>query len=155
MIIFKDDKLTHVDSSVDILEHYGVKGMKWGKHMSNMSAAKNKQRATYGSLNDDRTNYRHGYGIGYSIGAEAGLTKARNTDFRKYANEKANNRISVKKQKYIDKYSTDDTTKSLNAKGKKKYDRLKKKANKLSDKYYNDIEKEYQRTKYNYRVSMQ
>ena len=33
MIIFKDDKLTHVDSSVDILEHYGVKGMKWGKRV--------------------------------------------------------------------------------------------------------------------------
>ena len=28
MIIIKDDKLTHVESSTDILEHYGVKGMK-------------------------------------------------------------------------------------------------------------------------------
>ena len=30
MIIIKDDTLTHVDSSTDIIEHYGVKGMKWG-----------------------------------------------------------------------------------------------------------------------------
>ena len=30
MIILKDDILVHVDSSTDILEHYGVKGMKWG-----------------------------------------------------------------------------------------------------------------------------
>ena len=30
MIILKDGLLTHVDSSTDILEHYGVKGMKWG-----------------------------------------------------------------------------------------------------------------------------
>ena len=28
MIIIKDDTLKHVDSSLDILEHYGVKGMK-------------------------------------------------------------------------------------------------------------------------------
>ena len=31
MIIIKNDKLTHVDSSLDFLEHYGVRGMKWGK----------------------------------------------------------------------------------------------------------------------------
>ena len=30
MIILKDDILIHVDSSTDIIEHYGVKGMKWG-----------------------------------------------------------------------------------------------------------------------------
>ena len=30
MIIIKDDTLVHVDSSTDIIEHYGVKGMKWG-----------------------------------------------------------------------------------------------------------------------------
>ena len=30
MIILKDDILVHVDSSTDIIEHYGVKGMKWG-----------------------------------------------------------------------------------------------------------------------------
>ena len=30
MIILKDDILVHVDSSIDILEHYGVQGMKWG-----------------------------------------------------------------------------------------------------------------------------
>ena len=29
MIILKDDILIHVDSSTDIIEHYGVKGMKW------------------------------------------------------------------------------------------------------------------------------
>ena len=30
MIILKDDILVHVDSSTDIIEHYGIKGMKWG-----------------------------------------------------------------------------------------------------------------------------
>ena len=36
MIIIKDDTLVHTDSSTDIIEHYGVKGMKWGKHRANM-----------------------------------------------------------------------------------------------------------------------
>lgn len=36
MIIIKDDTLVHVDSSTDIIEHYGVKGMRWGKHRANM-----------------------------------------------------------------------------------------------------------------------
>ena len=31
MIILKDDTLKHVDSSLDILEHYGVKGYEVGK----------------------------------------------------------------------------------------------------------------------------
>lgn len=30
MIILKDDILIHVDSATDIIEHYGIKGMKWG-----------------------------------------------------------------------------------------------------------------------------
>lgn len=30
MIILKDDILVHVGSSTDIIEHYGVKGMRWG-----------------------------------------------------------------------------------------------------------------------------
>lgn len=30
MIVFDGDKLVHVDSSSDIIEHFGVRGMKWG-----------------------------------------------------------------------------------------------------------------------------
>lgn len=32
MIILNDNTLAHVDSYVDVIEHYGVKGMKWGVH---------------------------------------------------------------------------------------------------------------------------
>lgn len=30
MIVFNGDKLVHVDSSEEIIEHFGVRGMKWG-----------------------------------------------------------------------------------------------------------------------------
>ena len=154
MIILKDDTLKHVDSSLDILEHYGVKGMKWGKHRANMRAAKNTQKETNSKLSDDRTIYRHNYGFGYALGSEGALAKKRNNDFKKYADAKAQNRTAVKKQKYIDKYSINDTTKGLNAKGKKKYSKLKKKASKLSDKYYNDIESDYQNNKHRYNIQI-
>jgi len=33
MLILYEGELLHTDSSTDILEHYGVKGMKWGKRL--------------------------------------------------------------------------------------------------------------------------
>ena len=33
MLILHEGELLHTDSSTDILEHYGVKGMKWGKRL--------------------------------------------------------------------------------------------------------------------------
>ena len=38
MIIIKNDKLVHIDSSTDIIEHYGVKGMKWNKNGQGVEA---------------------------------------------------------------------------------------------------------------------
>ena len=38
MIIIKNDKLTHVDSSFDVLQHYGVKGMKWNNNSKGVEA---------------------------------------------------------------------------------------------------------------------
>ena len=34
MLILHEGELLHTDSSTEILEHYGVKGMKWGKRLS-------------------------------------------------------------------------------------------------------------------------
>nr|DAT42235.1 MAG TPA: hypothetical protein [Caudoviricetes sp.] len=31
MILIEDDKLIHVDNAGDVIEHFGVKGMKWGQ----------------------------------------------------------------------------------------------------------------------------
>lgn len=30
MLIIKEDTLIHTDSSSDVIEHYGIKGMRWG-----------------------------------------------------------------------------------------------------------------------------
>ena len=41
MIIINEDTLIHTDSSSDIIQHFGVKGMKWGQRrvISNRGAA--------------------------------------------------------------------------------------------------------------------
>ena len=33
MLILHEGELLHTDSSTEILEHYGVQGMKWGKQI--------------------------------------------------------------------------------------------------------------------------
>ena len=152
MIILKDDDLVHVDSSLDILEHYGVKGMKWGKHRANIKAAKKLRKVTRRNLNYDKDNLGTGYGFLYAIGAEGAQSKHRNTDFRRLAEKKANNDTSVKRQKYIDKYSTDGTVNGLNDKGKKKYTKLQSKTKKLVNKNYNNMELGYQNNKRRYYV---
>ena len=38
MLILHEGELLHTDSSTDILEHYGVKGMKWGKRLFKSSS---------------------------------------------------------------------------------------------------------------------
>ena len=38
MLILHEGELLHTDSSTDILEHYGVKGMKWGKRMKSATS---------------------------------------------------------------------------------------------------------------------
>ena len=155
MIVLMDDKLVHVDSSLDIIEHYGVKGMKWGKHRANMRETKARRKQGLNKLADRKKEYAVGYGLGYALGQGGNMAKDRHNNFKDYADKKAKNHISVKKQKYIDKYSTDNTTKGLNAKGQRKYSKLKKKASKLSNKYYDDIESHYQNTKGRYVVRIE
>ena len=42
MLILHEGELLHTDSSTDILEHYGVKGMKWGKRLFKTSSPEEK-----------------------------------------------------------------------------------------------------------------
>ena len=55
MLILHEGELLHTDSSTDVLEHYGVKGMKWGKRLRTAATkvASNKRvRATGRYLKD-------------------------------------------------------------------------------------------------------
>ena len=55
MLILHEGELLHTDSSTDILEHYGVKGMKWGKRLRSAAtkvASDKRVRATGRYLKD-------------------------------------------------------------------------------------------------------
>ena len=49
MIIINEDTLIHTDSSSDVIEHFGVKGMRWGQRrvISNRGAAKAQKNISY------------------------------------------------------------------------------------------------------------
>ena len=62
MLILHEGELLHTDSSTDILEHYGVKGMKWGKRLRSAASkvASNKRvRATGRYLKDQHKAKQH------------------------------------------------------------------------------------------------
>ena len=46
MILIHEGEILHKDSSTDILEHYGVKGMKWGKSLHKYKVDRIKRRST-------------------------------------------------------------------------------------------------------------
>lgn len=55
MLILHEGELLHTDSSTEILEHYGVQGMKWGKRLRSAAskvASDKRVRATGRYLND-------------------------------------------------------------------------------------------------------
>lgn len=49
MYVIHENDLIHVDTGSDVLEHYGVKGMKWGKRIAN-SYAGSLAKAHYNSI---------------------------------------------------------------------------------------------------------
>ena len=46
MLILHEGEILHTDSSTDIIEHYGVKGMKWGKRLHKYKVDRIKRRST-------------------------------------------------------------------------------------------------------------
>ena len=59
MLILVEDNLLHVDSSTEILEHYGVKGMKWGKRLR--SAVESVKQAPKNIYNNHVENIKYSY----------------------------------------------------------------------------------------------
>ena len=147
MIILKDDTLVHVDSSTDIIEHYGVKGMRWGKHRANMKKVRQEQNALIKKLKSDkktsvktirkenldndemlaaksRGKNKPSYEDLYTHARKrVNLVEKRGNDELAYKTAKLNKRFQIKKQLYIDKYSSTNDIKGLNDKGMKKLDK--------------------------------
>lgn len=147
MIIIKDDTLIHVDSSTDIIEHYGVKGMRWGKHRANMKKVRQEQKSRVKKLKSDKkisvkTIRKENRDNDKTLAAKlrgkrtasyedldaharkrVKLVEKRGNDELAYKTAKLNKRFQIKKQRYIDKYSSTDDIKGLNDKGVKKIDK--------------------------------
>ena len=156
MIIIKNDKLTHVESSTDILEHYGVKGMRWGKHRSNMKKVRQEQKSRIKKLKSDKkisvkTIRKENRDNDKTLAAKVSgktlaakirgkrtasykdleshartrvkLVEKRGNDELAYKTAKLDKRFQIKKQRYIDKYSSTNDLKGLNDKGMKKLDK--------------------------------
>ena len=147
MIILKDDTLVHVDSSTDIIEHYGVIGMRWGKHRANMKKVRQEQKSRVKKLKSDKkisvkTIRKENLDNDEKIAAKSrgknkpsyedlytharkrvNLVEKRGNDELAYKTAKLNKRFQIKKQLYIDKYSSTNDIKGLNDKGMKKLDK--------------------------------
>ena len=143
----KDDVLVHVDSSTDIIEHYGVKGMRWGKHRANMKKVRQEQKARIKKLKSDKKtslkNIRKENIDNDKMLADKSrgknnpsyenfdtharkrveLVEKRGNDELAYKTAKLDKRFEIKKQRYIDKYSTTNDVKGLNDKGIRKIDK--------------------------------
>ena len=69
MLILHEGELLHTDSSTDVLEHYGVKGMKWGKRLRSAAtavASNDRVRATGRYLKDYGKEYAKVVGKSYT-----------------------------------------------------------------------------------------
>ena len=69
MLILHEGELLHTDSSTEILEHYGVKGMKWGKRLrvaATKVASDKRVRATGRYLKDYGKEAFKGVGRSYT-----------------------------------------------------------------------------------------
>lgn len=69
MLILHEGELLHTDSSTEILEHYGTKGMKWGKRLRSAAtavASNDRVRATGRYLKDYGKEYAKVVGKSYT-----------------------------------------------------------------------------------------
>ena len=66
MLILHEGELLHTDSSTDVLEHYGVKGMKWGKRSRSAATADARVNAKGRYLKDYGKEFAKAVGRSYT-----------------------------------------------------------------------------------------
>lgn len=108
MIILMEDKLAHVDSYTDVLEHYGVKGMKWRKNGRGVEGLteEEKQLRMQGRLANLDSEYdKYAQAMGNSLRRQIAESKTRTVDrgYSKYASAMGNNPKRLSRAQYYNK----------------------------------------------------
>lgn len=124
MIILMDDKLSHVDSYTDVLEHYGVKGMKWRKKGQGVEGLTEEEKqlrmqGRLANLDSEYDKYAQAMGnnpkklsreafkttMGNSLRRQIAESKTRTVDrgYSKYASAMGNNPKRLSRAQYYNK----------------------------------------------------
>ena len=108
MLIISENELYHTDSCEDIIEHHGVKGMKWGQRMKRWGTA-------YAGMAKRKLLHPNFYGAAYyksrkMTGSKLGAT-SRHMEYRNRIVDdmvKANKQYKKDKSKALDRHDAGD-----------------------------------------------
>ena len=123
MLILHEGELLHTDSSTDVLEHYGVKGMKWGKRLRSAAtavASNDRVRATGRYLKDYGKEYKTAVGKSYAhplISKKAGRVDLKD---RHKVNQRKTKDVKNKVRNYV-QYKHDVSDMNKKYAGRKGY----------------------------------
>ena len=118
MLILHEGELLHTDSSTDVLERYGVKGMKWGKRLRSAAtaiASNDRVRATGRYLKDYGKEYKKAVGKSYTnplISKKAGRVTSKAA--MKRANDYVDDRVDLKDRHKVNQRKTKGVKNKVN-----------------------------------------